>query len=540
MSNSIKPTSKLTIRPTIRATNKPTTAFGGHVEGRVGLSDIIEILDDRHFLLHGRHADLVNIAGKRTSLAYLNHQIAAIPGVVDAAFFLPDDETPDGITRLAAFVVAPGLSNRQLMAALRLRVDPIFLPRPLVLLEKLPRNSTGKLPRVPSCRCSTPRRSNMPAAEYRWPVPADHPGLCRPFPRPSDCPRRRAARSRHSVCRATARSPGARLASRQRQVFQPGRAGRNARFRAANQSQRGNCLHRQNRRAGYRFRQPDAARPMSGRQTGRRRLAAAAGKKQSRHPQTDGLDFADFRPRDRSRRALRHRRLLRAVRAESPPFQPGLPERALGRWAEWSDGFRHVLAFASTIHDRIYLLNDRFDLFDIEIIGAEALDASLAKQPGALLIGAHLGSFEVLRAVGRGRAGLKVAMLMYEENARKINAALEAINPAATADIIALGRMDSMIEARDKLDQGYLVGMLADRGLGDDATVDCEFLGEIGPLPGRPFPHGRPVAPAGVFHGRAVSRRQPLPDSLRAAGRFLGNATRRTRCRDARRPAALR
>jgi predicted LPLAT superfamily acyltransferase len=162
-------------------------------------------------------------------------------------------------------------------------------------------------------------------------------------------------------------------------------------------------------------------------------------------------------------------------------FSRAYLSRALGRWAEWSDGFRHVLAFASTIHDRIYLLNDRFDLFDIEIIGTEALDASLAKQPGALLIGAHLGSFEVLRAVGRGRAGLKVAMLMYEENARKINAALEAINPAATADIIALGRMDSMIEARDKLDQGYLVGMLADRGLGDDATVDCEFLGKWHP-----------------------------------------------------------
>lgn len=161
--------------------------------------------------------------------------------------------------------------------------------------------------------------------------------------------------------------------------------------------------------------------------------------------------------------------------------------RALGRWAEWGDGFRHVFSFASTIHDRIYLLNDRFDLFDIEVIGAEALHASLAEQPGALLIGAHLGSFEVLRAVGRGRAGLKVAMLMYEENARKINRTLEAINPAATEDIIALGRMNSMLEARDKLDQGYLVGMLADRSLGDDATVDCDFLGEPAPFPVGPF-----------------------------------------------------
>lgn len=161
--------------------------------------------------------------------------------------------------------------------------------------------------------------------------------------------------------------------------------------------------------------------------------------------------------------------------------------RALGRWAEWSDGFRHVFSFASTIHDRIYLLNDRFNLFDIEVIGADALHAELEQQPGALLIGAHLGSFEVLRALGRGRAGLKVAILMYEENARKINATLEAINPKATEDIIPLGRMDSMLQARDRLDQGYLVGMLADRSLGGDATTTCDFLGEPAPFPVGPF-----------------------------------------------------
>lgn len=162
-------------------------------------------------------------------------------------------------------------------------------------------------------------------------------------------------------------------------------------------------------------------------------------------------------------------------------------QRALGRWAQWSDGFRHVLSFASTIHDRVYLLNNRFDLFDIQIQGAEALHAALARQPGALLIGAHFGSFEVLRAVGRGREGLKVAMLMYEENARKINTTLEAINPEATTDIISLGRLESMLEARDKLDQGYLVGLLADRGLDDDTTLEYEFLGSPAPFPLGPF-----------------------------------------------------
>lgn len=161
--------------------------------------------------------------------------------------------------------------------------------------------------------------------------------------------------------------------------------------------------------------------------------------------------------------------------------------RALDRWANWADGYRHVLSFATTIHDRVYLLNERFDLFDLEVVGADALHAALARQPGALLIGAHLGSFEVLRAAGRGQAGLRVAMLMYEENARKINATLEAINPKATQDIIPLGRMDSMLEAREKLDAGYLVGMLADRSLGDDATAALPFLGEAARFPLGPW-----------------------------------------------------
>lgn len=161
--------------------------------------------------------------------------------------------------------------------------------------------------------------------------------------------------------------------------------------------------------------------------------------------------------------------------------------RALGRWANWRDGFLHVFSFASTVHDRIYLLNDRFDLFDLEVHGAEGLQATLDQGKGALLIGAHLGSFEVLRAIGRGKAGLKVAMLMYEENARKINATLQAINPAASEDIIGLGQPGSMIEARDKLDQGYLVGMLADRRLGDDETAQVDFLGEPAAFPVGPF-----------------------------------------------------
>lgn len=136
--------------PGVRLTQEGTctTASGAHLEGEIELSDIIELLPDNHFQLHGRHADLVNIAGKRTSLAYLNHQITAIPGVIDAAFFLPEEKILDGITRLCAFVVAPELDGRALQAELRQRIDPVFQPRPLVFVEQLPRNAAGKLPRT--------------------------------------------------------------------------------------------------------------------------------------------------------------------------------------------------------------------------------------------------------------------------------------------------------------------------------------------------------------------------------------------------------
>ena len=162
-------------------------------------------------------------------------------------------------------------------------------------------------------------------------------------------------------------------------------------------------------------------------------------------------------------------------------------ELALGRRPGWRDSYRHIFAFASTVHDRMYLLNDRFDVFDIEERGREAVLEAMQKQPGVLLFGAHLGSFEALRSVGRSQAGLRVAMLMYEENARKVNAALAAINPNAMADVIALGRLGSMLKVRDKLDEGYLVGMLADRTLGNDAMAKADFLGRSAAFPIGPW-----------------------------------------------------
>lgn len=119
---------------------------GGHVEHEVAFNDLIEPRGADGFVLHGRHADLVNIAGKRTSLAHLNHHLTSIEGVRDGVFLMPDEQA-DGVTRLTAFVVAPAMKSHVLLSTLRARIDAVFLPRPLYFVDALPRNATGKLPR---------------------------------------------------------------------------------------------------------------------------------------------------------------------------------------------------------------------------------------------------------------------------------------------------------------------------------------------------------------------------------------------------------
>jgi acyl-coenzyme A synthetase/AMP-(fatty) acid ligase len=173
---------------------------GGHVETPVPMGDQLELLDDGRFLLHGRKADLVNIAGKRTSIAYLNHQLETIEGIVDGVFFMPEylphahETDNEPVVRLAALVVAPTLTPARLLQALRERIDAAFLPRPLVFIDALPRNAAGKLPRAAlMAQLARPTRDTTQAkAEGAAPIteatprfftiPADHPALPGHFP----------------------------------------------------------------------------------------------------------------------------------------------------------------------------------------------------------------------------------------------------------------------------------------------------------------------------------------------------------------------
>lgn len=112
----------------------------------ISFPDLVSMQTPHHFVLHGRSTDLVNIGGHRGSLNHLSQKLIEIDGVQDGIFFLPDDTRPS-VTRLIAFVVAPGKTAEHILSALRLVIDPMFLPRPLHLVPNLPRNETGKLTR---------------------------------------------------------------------------------------------------------------------------------------------------------------------------------------------------------------------------------------------------------------------------------------------------------------------------------------------------------------------------------------------------------
>ncbi len=206
-------------------------------------------------------------------------------------------------------------------------------------------------------------------------------------------------------------------------------------------------------------------------------------------------------------------------------------ERSLGRAPTLAEQYRLFFHFAATVHDRIYFLTDRFDLFDVSVSGAELFD-----EGGALLMGAHMGSFEAMRACGRHMGKRRVAMAMYEDNARKLNEALAAIAPASRHDIVALGRAGSMIELAARLDEGDLVGMLADRTLADEPALRLPFLGREAPFPTGPMRMAaalrrRVIFMVGLYRGgnRYDVRFELLADFTDLEGLSRGQRDRRVR-----------
>lgn len=158
-------------------------------------------------------------------------------------------------------------------------------------------------------------------------------------------------------------------------------------------------------------------------------------------------------------------------------------ERALGRPASWHELFRHYHAFASTILDRMYFLAARFDLFEIEVHGLEVLDRELAKGRGCILLGSHLGSFEVVRALGLSRRELEIRVVMDEQNAPLAREMIRELNPTVAQTVIQVGSVETMLQVKECLDKGGMVGIMGDRVMPNDQAVNCTFLGSEAQFP---------------------------------------------------------
>lgn len=127
----------------IRPVDGGHSVYGPHLRDAVPLHDVLECVDQRRFVLRGRNTDMVNIAGKRASLAELNIRLQEIDGVDDGVILNPDSEA--GVSRLVAFAVSGTLDARAIREALAARIDPAFIPRPIHMVDRLPRSETGKL-----------------------------------------------------------------------------------------------------------------------------------------------------------------------------------------------------------------------------------------------------------------------------------------------------------------------------------------------------------------------------------------------------------
>ncbi len=161
--------------------------------------------------------------------------------------------------------------------------------------------------------------------------------------------------------------------------------------------------------------------------------------------------------------------------------------RVLGRPARLTDVIRHIHSFSSVILDRVFLLSGREDQLAITVHGVEHLDRAQSLGRGVLLVGSHLGSFEVLRTLAITRKHYPIKVLMHSAHNALISRLLEELNPQVAASVIDVDKPDALLEAHDALAGGALVGLLADRAVNDRAMLHCPFLGDPAPLPTGPM-----------------------------------------------------
>lgn len=165
----------------------------------------------------------------------------------------------------------------------------------------------------------------------------------------------------------------------------------------------------------------------------------------------------------------------------------GYLSTVLGRKASAWQVYRHYLVFSQVLLDRVFFLSGRSDEFDIKIVGRSVIDQALARNRGCLFLGAHHGSFEVLRVLGVSERKLRIKVLMYPDNSRRFLSLVERLNPDLAREMIPLGKPNTMLLAKQHLDTGGVIGLLGDRIAKGDKVLYAPFLGQRAPLPAGPI-----------------------------------------------------
>ncbi|UCE90431.1 MAG: lipid A biosynthesis acyltransferase [Pseudomonadota bacterium] len=161
--------------------------------------------------------------------------------------------------------------------------------------------------------------------------------------------------------------------------------------------------------------------------------------------------------------------------------------RATGKPPNLWNIARHIHSFASTILDRVYFCTDRFQYFDLQVHGHDMFDETMAQGSGCILLGSHLGSFEVLRMLALSHKRLPLKVLMDKERSETITRLLEALNPEIADSVISPGTPDVLLKVHEHLERGGMVGMLGDRTVPQDRVVHCRFFERDAPFPAAPF-----------------------------------------------------
>ena len=136
---------------------------------------------------------------------------------------------------------------------------------------------------------------------------------------------------------------------------------------------------------------------------------------------------------------------------------------ALQRRVSLRDVARHIHTFAGTILDRVFMMTDRYEYFDLKVNNHELIAEALEQNSGCILLGSHLGSFEVLRITASLKRKLPLKILMYPNHNEMLVRILAELNPELTETIIPLGEPDTLIRAKECAEQGAIIGMLGDR-----------------------------------------------------------------------------